>query len=45
MPASKDVGTNIKNLRASGTKRSKKQIVAIALAEARKKGAKIPRKK
>ena len=45
MPASRDVGTNIKNLRKSKTKRPAKQILAIALAEARKKGANIPRKK
>jgi hypothetical protein len=38
MPASKDVGTNIKNLRASGKKRSDKQITAIALNEAREAG-------
>ena len=41
MPASRDVGTNIKNLRKSKTKRPAKQILAIALSEARAKGAKI----
>lgn len=38
MPKSRDVGKNIKALRKSKTKRSKKQILAIALSEARAAG-------
>ena len=45
MPATANVGTNIKNLRKSKTKRPAKQILAIALEEARSKGAKIKPKK
>lgn len=40
MPASKSVATNIKNLKASETKRPQRQILAIALAEAREQGNK-----
>ena len=42
----KNIGRNIKELEEHGKrKRSKKQIVAIALDVARKGGAKIPKKK
>ena len=41
-PLTKDVGKNIKELKASGKKRSKKQILAISLSGAREKGANIP---
>mgnify|MGYP001586052058 CR=1 FL=1 len=43
-PASKDVGTNIRNLKKSKTKRSHKQIVAIAISEARAEGGKVAKK-
>lgn len=43
LPGKKNIGTNIKELEQHGTRpRSHKQIVAIALSEARKSGAKIP---
>ena len=48
MPASKSVSQNMRNLKKSKTKRPMKQMVAIALSEARSKGAKIkpaPKKK
>lgn len=48
MPKSKDVGKNIKALRKSKTKRGSKQILAIALSEARSAGnrkIKAPKKK
>lgn len=40
MPATKDVGKNIKSLEASPTMRPRRQVLAIALAEARKMGNK-----
>ena len=36
------ISENIRELKASSTKRPQKQIVAIALNQARKSGAKIP---
>jgi hypothetical protein len=49
MPASKDVGTNIKNLKAANKGRSKprsqKQVLAIALEESRRLGGNAPKKK
>ena len=45
MPGTRDVGKNIKELKASKTKRPHKQVVAIALSQARKAGTKIPKKK
>ena len=45
LPKTRDVGKIIHELKTKGTrKRSKKQIVAIALSHARKMGAKIKRK-
>lgn len=42
----KIISQNIKELHEHGTRpRSNKQIIAIALSEARKSGAKIPKKK
>lgn len=42
----KVISENIKELHEHGSRpRSNKQIVAIALSEARKSGAKIPKKK
>lgn len=42
-PGKANIGSNIRELEAHGTRpRSHKQIVAIALSEARKTGAKIP---
>ena len=45
MPGTRNVSKNIKELKASKTKRPQKQIVAIALSQARKAGAKVPKKK
>ncbi len=46
LPGKKNIGTNIKELTEHGSRpRSHKQIVAIALSEARKTGAKIPKPK
>ncbi len=45
LPKTKNVGTIIKELNRSKTKRPMKQKVAIALSQARKSGAKIPLKK
>lgn len=45
MPGTKDVGANIRELKASKKKRSHKQMVAIALSQAREAGAKIPSKR
>jgi len=43
MPGTKDVGANITELREHGSKpRGEKQILAIALSQARKAGADIP---
>jgi hypothetical protein len=43
MPGTKDVGANITELRKHGSKpRPEKQILAIALSQARKAGADIP---
>jgi hypothetical protein len=43
MPGTTDVGANIKELRDNGSKpRGEKQILAIALSQARKAGADIP---
>jgi hypothetical protein len=45
-PGKKNIGANIKELEEHGSRpRSHKQIVAIALNEARKTGAKIPQAK
>lgn len=41
MPATSDVGTNLRNLSPSKWP-NRKQRIAIALSEARKKGAHIP---
>ena len=41
-PGKKNIGANISELEKSG--RTKKQSIAIALSEARKSGAKIPKK-
>jgi hypothetical protein len=47
MPGSKNIGANIKELeaankgKAKGKKRPMKQIIAIALEQARAKGAKV----
>lgn len=40
----KVISENISELEHSSTKRPHKQVVAIALSEARKSGAKIPKK-
>lgn len=40
MPGGRDVGANIRELKASGKKRPHDQIVAIALSEARRAGNK-----
>jgi len=45
LPKTKNVGTIIKELNLSKTKRPRKQKIAIALSQARKSGAKIPLKK
>ncbi len=46
MPGGPDVGANIRELEEHGSRpRSKKQILAIALSEARRAGAKIPEPK
>lgn len=45
MPGTRDVGKNIRELKASGKKRPRKQVIAIALSQARKAGAKIPKRK
>jgi hypothetical protein len=42
MPGTRDVGSNMRELNASKTKRPQAQKVAIALNEARKAGADIP---
>jgi hypothetical protein len=39
------ISENIRELKASATKRPQKQIVAIALDTARRSGAKIPKKR
>ncbi len=44
-PGKKNIGKNIEELEHSKTKRPHKQIVAIALSEARESGAKIPKPK
>lgn len=44
MPGGKNVSQNIRELKASKTKRPQKQIVAIALSQARKAGARIPKR-
>lgn len=44
LPKTRDVGKIITELKTSRRKRSRKQIVAIALSHARKMGAKIPKK-
>lgn len=43
-PGKKNIGRNIEELEHAKKKRSQKQIVAIALSEARKTGVKIPKK-
>lgn len=45
MPGTADVGENIKELQRSSTKRPRKQIIAIALSQAREAGANIPKKR
>ena len=49
LPGKKNIGKNISELEhsqtARGKKRSHKQNIAIALSEARKTGAHIPKKK
>jgi hypothetical protein len=45
MPGTRDVGANIRDLKKSGTKRPKKQIIAIALSQARKAGNKKIKKR
>ena len=45
MPESKDVGTNIKNLRKAHPEWSHDKVLAVALEEAREMGAPIPRRK
>lgn len=42
-PGKKNIGSNIKEMEASG--HPKKQAIAASLNEARKSGAKIPKKK
>lgn len=44
LPKTTDVGEIMHELKKSGKKRPRKQMVAIALSQARKSGAKIPRK-
>ena len=43
LPGKKNIGHNIKEMKHSG--HSKKQSIAASLNEARKSGAKIPKKK
>lgn len=43
LPRTKDVGTIMHELKG-GKKRSRRQMVAIALNQARKSGARIPKK-
>lgn len=46
LPGKSAIGANIKELEEHGSRpRSKKQILAIALAEARRTGADIPKPK
>jgi len=45
MPGTKDVGANIRELKRSKTKRPPAQIKAIALSQAHKAGAKIPKRR
>ena len=45
LPKTKNIGTIIKELNQSKTKRPMKQKIAIALNQARKSGANIPKKK
>ena len=45
LPKTKNVGTIVKELNKSKTKRPMKQKIAIALSQARKFGANIPLKK
>lgn len=45
LPKTTNIGTIIKELNQSSTKRPYKQKVAIVLAQARKSGANIPKKK
>lgn len=44
LPHTTDVGKIITELKHSKRKRSRKQMIAIALDQARKSGAKIPKK-
>lgn len=44
LPRTKDVGAIMHELKTSKKKRSRKQMIAIALSQARKSGAKIPKK-
>ena len=44
MPVTRDVSENLRELNASKTKRLHKQKVAIALSQARRAGAAVPRK-
>lgn len=44
MPGGKSVSENIRELNASKTKRPHKQKIAIAISQARRAGARIPRK-
>lgn len=43
MPGTKDIGKNITELRESPTKRPQRQILAIAMSQARRAGANIPK--
>jgi hypothetical protein len=45
MPGTRNVGANIRELKKSGSKRPHRQQVAIALSQARKAGAKMPKRK
>ena len=45
LPKTTDVGVIMHELKTSDKKRPRKQMVAIALSQARKSGAKIPKKR
>lgn len=44
LPYTTDVGKIMHELKTSKKKRSRKQMIAIAMSQARKSGAKIPKK-
>ena len=45
MPGTQDVGANIRELNASKTRRPRRQKIAIAIAQAKRAGARIKNRK